>query len=149
MKKNIIFFILLLLSFSTIFASEVSDLLDKAKIEYNKGNIPESINYIDSARKVLDKENLNKSADEYIEVTNWDIVKLKKAAYIGKKVKISTEYDGIFSSERISLRQLGLSFFDTNLTDQILSLKKHSKYTFYGIVQDRPSYPEFFVEKID
>ncbi|MBR1536358.1 MAG: hypothetical protein IJ630_05420 [Treponema sp.] len=87
MKKNIIFFILLLLSFSTIFASEVSDLLDKAKIEYNKGNIPESINYIDSARKVLDKENLNKSADEYIEVTNWDIVKLKKSCLYWQKGK--------------------------------------------------------------
>lgn len=150
MKKSIIFLMSILLpSFGTIFASEVSDLLDMAKIEYNKGNISESIKYIDSARKLLDKENLNKSADEYIEVINWDVVKLKKAAYIGKKVKFRDMYSGIFGSEYISLGSSGLCHFDSNLVDKILSLEKFSNHTFYGTVNDSWAGSSFFIEKID
>ena len=80
------------------FASDFSDLLDKAKDLYAKGNLNEAINLIDSARKILDKESLSKSAEEYIEVTNWDVVKLKKKDYMWKKVKIKAEFGGVNSS---------------------------------------------------
>ena len=81
MKK--ILSVLIIVSVSVLsFAFDFSDLLDKAKDSYAKGNLNETINLIDSARKILDKESLSKSAEEYIEVAKWDIVKLKKDYYI-------------------------------------------------------------------
>ena len=86
MKKltGLLFCIILCLTIPA-FASEVSDLLDKAKIEYEKGNMSETINLIDSARKILDKENVEISREEYIEVTNRDVVKLKKLHILAKR----------------------------------------------------------------
>ena len=138
-----------LLIYTSVFASEVSDLLDKAKSEYEKGNISASITCIDSARKILDKESLNKTETEYIEITNWDVVKLKKDVYIGKKVKFTTRYSGISGSEYIILSGPGACHFDSNLVDKILSLKEFSNFTFYGTVQDSWASPTLFVEKID
>ena len=68
-----------------IFASEVTDLLEKAKISYSNGNLTETINLIDSAKKLVEKENIKSSSEEYTEVTNWDVIKIKKSEYIGKK----------------------------------------------------------------
>lgn len=149
MKKLLFTLLSLMLVTSIVFASEVADLLEKAKTEYSNGNLVETINLIDSAKKIVEKENINSSSEEYIEVTNWDVVKLKKDSYIGKKVKISTRYSGVSGSEHISLSGPGRCYFDTNLVDKILSLKNYSNYTFYGTVQDSWASPTLFVEKID
>lgn len=149
MKKFIVTFINFILFSSIIFASEVTDLLENAKTAYSNGNLTETINLIDSAKRLVERENINSSSEEYIEVLNWDVVKLKKDAYIGKKVKISTRYSGVSGSEYIILSGPGACYFDKNLVDKILSLKDFSNYTFYGTVQDGWSSPTLFVEKID
>ena len=79
MKKNLVAFLSALLFSSICFASEVTDLLEKAKTVYLTGNLPEAISLIDSAKKIVEKENLNSSSEDYIEVTNWDVVKIKKS----------------------------------------------------------------------
>ena len=151
MKK--ILSVLIIVSVSVLsFASDFSDLLDKAKDSYAKGNLNETINLIDSARKILDKESLNNSAEEYIEVAKWDIVKLKKDYYIGKKVKITTMYNGLsfMYSDKISISGPGSCYFDNSLVDTIISLKDYSTHTFYGIVRkDNYSDAELYIEKID
>jgi hypothetical protein len=149
MKKTIITLLSLMIFASASFASELTDLLEKAKNEYSKGNLTETINLIDSAKKIVEKENINSSSEEYIEVINWDVVKLKKDAYIGKKVKVTTMYSGLSGSEYIILSISGPCHFDSNLVDKILSLKKFSNYTFYGTVQDSWTSPTLFVERID
>ena len=151
MKK--ILSVLIIVSVSVLsFASDFSDLLDKAKDSYAKGNLNETINLIDSARKILDKESLSKSAEEYIEVAKWDIVKLKKDYYIGKKVKIKAKFCGV-NSDGTSIHLLDVSInckFDSNLIEKILSLKEFSFYTFYGTVEDdRWNGPKLFIEKIE
>lgn len=149
MKKFIVTFINFILFSSIIFASEVTDLLENAKTAYSNGNLTETINLIDSAKRLVERENINSSSEEYIEVTNWDVVNLKKDVYIGKKVKFTTMYSGISGSEYIILRGPGACHFDSNLVDKILSLKKFSNFTFYGTVQDSWESPTLFVEKID
>ncbi len=152
MKK--ILSVLIIVSVSVLsFASDFSDLLDKAKDSYAKGNLNETINLIDSARKILDKESLSKSAEEYIEVTNWDVVKLKKKDYMGKKVKIKAEFGGVNSSGKsIHLYKVNTTCpFHTTLIDKILSLKDFSEYTFYGTIEDDGEWfpPKLFIEKIE
>ena len=151
MKK--ILSVLIIVSVSVLsFASDFSDLLDKAKDSYAKGNLNETINLIDSARKIVDKESLNSTAEEYIEVAKWDIVKLKKDYYIGKKVKITTTYCGLsfLSSDKINLTNVGSCYYDNNLVDKILSFEYYSTHTFYGIVRkDNYSDAELYIEKID
>lgn len=85
MKKYMVVLLSLLCFYSLGFASDVMDLLSKAKIEYSNGNLSETINLIDSAKKLVEKENINTSSDEYIEISNWDVVKIKKSEYIDKK----------------------------------------------------------------
>ena len=72
MKKKIILSVCFIFAISLCFSSEVTDLLDKAKTAYSNGNLTETINLIDSAKKIVEKENINSSSEEYIEVTNWD-----------------------------------------------------------------------------
>ena len=133
-----------LLIVSSASASEFTDLLDKAKGEYEAGNLSAAIELIDSAKKLADKENLNGTADEYIEVTDWNVVKLKKLSYIGKKVKVRCEFSGISSDgEKIYVeppKDYSITCtFDKTLIDKILTLKKSSysnpiHYTFYGTI---------------
>ena len=149
MKKILVTFINFILFSSIIFSSEVTDLLENAKTAYSNGNLTETISLIDSAKRLVERENINSSSEEYIEVTNWDVVKLKKDVYIGKKVKFTTRYSGISGSEYIILSGPGACHFDSNLVDKILSLKEFSNFTFYGTVQDSWASPTLFVEKID
>lgn len=149
MKKIIVTFINFILFSSIIFSSEVTDLLEDAKTAYSNGNLTETISLIDSAKRLVERENINSSSEEYIEVTNWDVVKLRKDVYIGKKVKFTTRYSGISGSEYIILSGPGACHFDSNLVDKILSLKEFSNFTFYGTVQDSWASPTLFVEKID
>jgi len=149
MKKIIVTFINFILFSSIIFSSEVTDLLENAKTAYSNGNLTETISLIDSAKRLVERENINSSSEEYIEVTNWDVVKLRKDVYIGKKVKFTTRYSGISGSEYIILSGPGACHFDSNLVDKILSLKEFSNFTFYGTVQDSWASPTLFVEKID
>lgn len=158
--KKLIFILLILSAFQTaIFASEVPDLLDKAKTAYDEKNIQETIRLIDSARKILDKEALQSSSDEYTEVTNWDVVKLKADAYYGKKIKITATFGGISDSEKLYIH-INYNYipntFDKNLVDTVLSLKENSTHTFYGIVKNEyegKSYmnpaPQLYIEKIE
>ena len=78
MKKFIVTFINFILFSSIIFSSEVTDLLENAKTAYSNGNLTETINLIDSAKRVVERETINSSSEEYIEVSNWDVVKLKQ-----------------------------------------------------------------------
>lgn len=56
MKKYMVVLLSLLCFYSLVFASDVMDLLDKAKIEYSNGNLSETINLIDSAKNLLKKK---------------------------------------------------------------------------------------------
>ena len=152
MKKLLtLTFINFLLIYTSVFASEVSDLLDKAKSEYEKENISASITCIDSARKILDKESLNKTETEYIEIINWDVVKVKKTEYLGKKIKIKTRFYGINSDGTIHLA-IGLTCpYENSLINKLLELTKYQEYTFYGTVIENNSIlgPMLHIEAID
>ena len=58
MKKIVLAFFSLILFSAITFASEVTDLLEKAKISYSNGKLTETINLIDSAKKLVERENI-------------------------------------------------------------------------------------------
>jgi len=135
MKKYMVVLLSLLCFYSLVFASDVMDLLDKAKIEYSNGNLSETINLIDSAKKLVEKENINSSSDEYIEISNWDVVKIKKSEYIGKKVKVKARFYGVNSDGTTVHISIGISCtYKNSLIDKFLELTKYQEYTFYGTV---------------
>ena len=77
MKKLFLCIVFISISILT-FASEATELLEKAKKEYSDGNLTESIILIENAKKNIEKEMLNSSVDDYTEISNWDIIKVKK-----------------------------------------------------------------------
>lgn len=135
MKKIVLAFFSLILFSAITFASEVTDLLEKAKISYSNGKLTETINLIDSAKKLVERENINTSSEEYIEVTNWDVIKIKKSEYIGKKVKVEARFYGINSDGTTVHISIGLSCtYDNSLVDKFLELAKYQEYVFFGTV---------------
>ena len=148
MKKIILLFILLTTT-CFCFSSEFETLLQKAITSYNTGDIETALQNIDTAKKILDSEKLQNGKDEYTEITSWDVVKLKKALYLGKKVKLYTMYSGVYGSEEIVLNGPGGCNFNEQLVDKILSLQTLKKYTFYGTVKDSRLGPTLFVEEIE
>ena len=110
-------------------------MLEKAKISYSNGKLTETINLIDSAKKLVERENINTSSEEYIEVTNWDVIKIKKSEYIGKKVKVKARFYGINSDGTTVHISIGLSCtYDNSLVDKFLELAKYQEYVFFGTV---------------
>ena len=96
MKK--IFLSVWLCAFSfCVFASEVSDLLLEAQTAYESGDVSTAIQKLESAKSLMEKEELSSSGDDYVEITNWGIVKLKSADF-SKKVKVKAKFIGINSS---------------------------------------------------
>lgn len=87
MKKIILLFILLTTT-CFCFSSEFETLLQKAITSYNTGDTETALQNIDAAKKLLDVEKLKNENNEYIEATNWDIVKLKKDLYLKKKFEL-------------------------------------------------------------
>ena len=135
MKKIVLAFFSLILFSAITFASEVTDLLEKAKISYSNGKLTETINLIDSAKKLVERENINTSSEEYIEVTNWDVIKIKKSEYIGKKVKVKARFYGINSDGTTVHISMGLSCtYHNSLVDKFLELAKYQEYVFFGTV---------------
>ena len=113
MKK--IFLSVWLCAFSfCVFASEVSDLLLEAQTAYESGDVSTAIQKLDSAKSLMEKEELSSSGDDYVEITNWGIVKLKSADFIGKKVKVKAKFIGINSSGTVYLIEISPSncFYD-------------------------------------
>ena len=118
----------------------MTDLLENAKTAYSNGNLTETINLIDSAKRVVERETINSSSEEYIEVSNWDVVKIKKSEYIGKKVGKTVHI------------AIGLSCtYENSLVDKFLELTKYQEYVFYGTVFEENSFlgPMIHIEKID
>lgn len=108
MKK--IFLSVWLCAFSfCVFASEVSDLLLEAQTAYESGDVSTAIQKLDSAKSLMEKEELSSSGDDYVEITNWGIVKLKSADFIGKKVKVKAKFIGINSSGTVYLIEISPS----------------------------------------
>jgi len=152
MKKFIVTFINFILFSSIIFSSEVTDLLENAKTAYSNGNLTETINLIDSAKRVVERETINSSSEEYIEVSNWDVVKIKKSEYIGKKVKTKARFYGINSDGKTVHIAIGRSCtYENSLVDKFLELTKYQEYVFYGTVFEENSFlgPMIHIEKID
>lgn len=132
------------------FASEVSELLEKAKKEYSDGKLTESIISIENAKKIIEKDMLNSSEDDYTEISNWDIIKVKKNDYIDKKVKVKAKFYGI-NSDGVTVRiAIGPSCtYETVLVDKLLELTKYQDYTFYGTVIDSFLGPMIHIENIE
>lgn len=132
------------------FASEVSELLEKAKKEYSDGKLTESIISIENAKKIIEKDMLNSSEDDYTEISNWDIIKVKKNDYIDKKVKVKAKFYGINSDGVTVHIAIGLSCtYETVLVDKLLELTKYQDYTFYGTVIDSFLGPMIHIENIE
>ncbi|MEL3908909.1 MAG: hypothetical protein P1P64_07895 [Treponemataceae bacterium] len=151
MKKTVISVLLVVFCANLFFASEVTALLDQAKEEYSKGNYEEAIKYIDSAKKLIENEQLAKGADDYLLVEKWDVIDLKSDFYIGKKVKFVGRFYGALNKDEINIGARGCTF-DKSLVDKILTLKDFTNYTFYGVVK-APKYtsgnPYLHVEMIE
>lgn len=149
MKKIILSVLLCAFSFF-VFASEVSDLLQEAQTAYESGDVPTAIQKLDSAKTIMEKEQLSSAVDDYIEVTNWDVIKMKKAEYDGKKIKYKAKYFGPNSNGTVYIENIGNTCtYDESLIDQLLSLKQYEKYTFYGTVFLYYSRPSLHVEAIE
>jgi len=133
--KKIFFLFVLFFLITNLFASPVEDYLTKAINAYGNGDITTAINNIDAARKILDKEQLSQNQKEYTEVSSWDIVKLKKYDYIGRKIKLKSTYCGIASNGMVSLLSCYCSY-DDSVIETISTLTKWEKYTFYGTVTE-------------
>lgn len=149
MKK--IFLSVLLCAFSfCVFASEVSDLLLEAQTAYESGDVSTAIQKLDSAKSLMEKEELSSSGDDYVEITNWDIVKLKSADFIGKKVKVKAKFIGINSSGTVYLIEISPSnSYEQSLIDKLLTLKKYELYNFYGTVVSDVLGPKLHIEAIE
>ena len=133
-----------------VFASEVSDLLQAVQTAYESGDVSTAIQKLDSVKSIMEKEQLSLGAESYIEVTNWDAVKLKQSEYENKKVKIKTGYYGPTSNGSIHLLNIGGSCtYDESLVDKLLSIKKYEDYTFYGTVFIKYSTPYLHIEAIE
>ena len=151
MRKLFLFFILFTFSFF-VFASEVSDLLQEAQTAYESGDVSIAIQKLDSAKSIMEKEQLSSSVDTYIEVSNWDVVKIKKSEYMGKKVKVKTKFYGINSDGKTVHIGIGLSCtYDNSLIDKFLELTKYQEYVFYGTVFENKSLlgPMIHIEAIE
>ena len=150
MKKTLFFLVTFLFSVF-IFASEVSDLLQEAQTAYESGDVSTAIQKIDSAKSILEKEQLSSSAEDYIELTSWDIVKIKKNDYLGKKVKVQASYLGITSSGFVYLSEIATNnSYDESLVEKLLSLSKYKKYIFYGTVMDNGSLgTKLYIEAVE
>lgn len=149
MKKIILS--LFVFTFSVlIFASEVSDLLQEAQTAYESGDVTTAIQKLDSAKSIMSKEQITASADDYVEVSSWDVVKIKKAEYKGKKIKIRLIFAGIMNDGTVHLHQVyPKSTYDDNLVDRILSLTKYEPYTFYGTVIENYGNPCLHIENVE
>ena|GEM_PF-6305087 len=149
MKK--IFISVLLCAFSfCVFASEVSDLLQEAQTAYETGDVTTAIQKLDSAKSIMEKEQLSSSANDYIEVASWDIIKMKSADYLGKKVIIKAKFIGINSDGTVYLIEISPSnSYEPSLVDKILTLKKYEYYNFYGTVVSDYLGPKLFIEAIN
>jgi len=150
MKK--IFISVLLCAFSfCVFASEVSDLLQEAQTSYETGDVTTAIQKLDSAKSLMEKEKLSSSGDDYVEITNWDIVKLKKSDYLGKKIKIKATFISFPTTGTVYLVPISTSnTYDESLIDKLLTLKLNNVYTFFGTVQDNGIMgPKLHIEAIE
>ncbi len=148
--KRKIFILCLLFACSFVFASEVSDLLKEAQTAYESGDVSTAIKKLDSAKSIMEKEQLSSSADDYVEVNSWDVVKLKKSEYTDKKVKVKTKYLGPNSNGTVILLDIGgICTYDESLIDKLLSLKQFEEYTFYGTVFINYSSPYIHIEAIE
>lgn len=148
--KRVFLSILLCLSSLFVFASEVSDLLLEAQTAYESGDVSTAIQKIDSAKSIMEKEQLSSSANDYVEVANWDIIKMKSADYLGKKVIIKAKFIGINSDGTVYLIEISPSnSYEPSLVDKILTLKKNEYYNFYGTVVSDYLGPKLFIEAIN
>ena len=148
--KRVFLSILLCLSSLFVFASEVSDLLLEAQTAYESGDVSTAIQKLDSAKSIMEKEQLSSSANDYVEVASWDIIKMKSADYLGKKVIIKAKFIGINSDGTVYLIESSPSnSYETSLVDKILTLKKYEYYNFYGTVVSDYLGPKLFIEAIN
>ncbi len=150
--KRKIFILCLLFACSFVFASEVTDLLQAAQTAYESGDVSTAIQKLDSAKSIMEKEQLSSSANTYIEVSNWDVVKIKKSEYIGKKVKVKATFYGINSDGKTVHIGIGLlCTYDNSLVDKFLELTKFQEYVFYGTVFENNSLlgPMIHIEAIE
>lgn len=121
MKKFLFSIFALVFSFF-LFAFEVSDLLLEAQTAYESGDVSTAIQKIDSAKSIMAKDQLSSSVDDYIEVSNWDIIKMKSADYLGKKVIIKAKFIGINSDGTVYLIEISPSnSYEPSLVDKILT----------------------------
>lgn len=149
MKKIILSVLLCVFSFF-VFASDVSDLLLEAQTAYKSGDVSTAIQKLDSAKSIMEKEQLSSSANDYVEVANWDIIKMKSADYLGKKVIIKAKFIGINSDGTVYLIEISPSnSYEPSLVDKILTLKKYEYYNFYGTVVSDYLGPKLFIEAIN
>lgn len=148
--KRVFLSILLCLSSLFVFASEVSDLLLEAQTAYESGDVSTAIQKLDSAKSIMEKEQLSSSANDYVEVASWDIIKIKSADYLGKKVIIKAKFIGINSDGTVYLIEISPSnSYEPSLVDKILTLKKYEYYNFYGTVVSDYLGPKLFIEAIN
>lgn len=149
MKKIILSVLLCVFSFF-VFASDVSDLLLEAQTAYESGDVSTAIQKLDSAKSIMEKEQLSSSANDYVEVASWDIIKIKSADYLGKKVIIKAKFIGINSDGTVYLIEISPSnSYEPSLVDKILTLKKYEYYNFYGTVVSDYLGPKLFIEAIN
>lgn len=149
MKKIILSVLLCVFSFF-VFASDVSDLLQEAQTAYESGDVYTAIQKIDSAKSIMEKKQLSSSANDYVEVASWDIIKMKSADYLGKKVIIKAKFIGINSDGTVYLIEISPSnSYEPSLVDKILTLKKYEYYNFYGTVVSDYLGPKLFIEAIN
>ena len=149
MKKIILSVLLCAFSFF-VFASEVSDLLQEVQTAYETGDVTTAIQKLDSAKSIMEKEQLSSSVNDYVEVASWDIIKMKSADYLGKKVIIKAKFIGINSDGTVYLIEISPSnSYEPSLVDKILTLKKYEYYNFYGTVVSDYLGPKLFIEAIN
>ena len=133
-----------------VFASDVGNLLKEAQTAYESGDVSTAIQKLDSAKSIMEKEQLSSSAEDYVKVASWDIVKLKSADYLGKKVIIKAKFIGINSDGTVYLIEISPSnSYEPSLVDKILTLKKYEYYNFYGTVVSDYLGPKLFIEAIN
>lgn len=137
MKKIICILGSIIFIINFICASEFSDLIDRAKIQYSTKNYEETIQLLDTAKAIVESEKISQTTDNYIEVPSLSTLELKSDIYIGKKIKIRCKMSYL-SKDSLDLfdgvTAMHFCKYEKEVVDKLLTMKLFEEYTFYGTV---------------
>jgi hypothetical protein len=143
--------LILLIGMSLIFAQDVATSLDSAKQLFIKGDFSDALQQIQIAKDQIEKAQMANSGNVYIDVPNWNAVKINPAKYKGMKVKTVATMGGIWDDGTVYIIPVGTgNTFDLSIADKIGTLQAFMEYIWYGeVVLGKNNGVSIRIEKVE